>query len=643
MKAQHENITTHRKTTRLAILWQALRGSRALFVGATLAIGLAALGSVIDPLILRYTLDAVLGGQSVDLPGWLDSLLERLGGGSYLARNVWLCGLGFAAAGLVYGLLMFVRGLLASTAAEKTAQNLRERLFAKVNLLPYRYFAKANTGDLVQRCTSDVETIRRFMATQFVDIGRALALLVFTVIIMFRIDRGMTLVAIPIIPVVIVFSYVFFLRIQKAFAASDEAEGALSGTLQEILQGVRVVKAFARQEFERGRFDERNRHYTGVTRRLIDLFGWYWSISGWLCMAQTGAVLVAGALWAGSGRISVGTFVVFLALVSRLMWPVRQLGRTLTDLGKTLVALDRVGILLAEPSEYDDDGHLAPDLDGAIEFDNVHFAWDAGMPVLKGVSFTVAAGETVAILGKTGAGKTALVQLLARLAEPDKGSIRIGGVDIRRVAKRHLRNQVGLVPQEPFLFSRTMTENLAMARDGQADQAALLQAAATAGLSGVLEKLDKGWDTVVGEEGVTLSGGQRQRAAIARVLLKRPAVLVLDDALSAVDTETDSAIRASLQADRGGITTLIVSHRMTTLAAADRIVVLEDGVVSAIGTHAELVARPGLYKRVWDIQRGLEAVGLDDAAALASNPELLGLEAEADDQALEADAAGAVA
>ncbi|MBU0937058.1 MAG: ABC transporter ATP-binding protein/permease [Spirochaetes bacterium] len=608
MKTQEQKQDKN-KQSRLRILWAALRGSRLLFAGATLTIALAALVSLVDPLILRYTLDTVIGGQPAELPSWLGGLLQRLGGESVLAQNIWLCAIGFALAGLLYGLLMFVRGLLAALAAEKTAQNLRNTLFGRLNVLPYRYFATANTGDLVQRCTSDVETVRRFLATQFVDIGRALALLAFTVTIMLQIDVGMTLVALPIIPVVTVFSYFFFLKIQKAFQASDEAEGELSGTLQEILQGVRVVKAFARQDFERERFDARNRKYTGVTRRLIDLFGWYWSISGWMCMAQTGAVLVVGAMWAASGRISVGTFVVFLAYVGRLMWPVRQLGRTLTDLGKTLVALGRIGHLLSESTEYDNDGSLQPDLKGAVEFDDVHFAWDQAAPVLKGVSFRVEAGETVAILGRTGSGKTALVQLLARLAEPDSGSVRIGGVDLKHVSKQYLRDRVGLVPQEPFLFSRTLAENLAMGRGGEAPQEDLQQAAETAGLAKVIDGFEKGWETPVGEEGVTLSGGQRQRAAIARVLLKRPDLLVLDDSLSAVDTETDSAIRSSLKKRQGGVTTIIVSHRMTTLAAADRIIVLEDGLVSDSGTHEELVARPGLYRRVWEIQRGLEAAG----------------------------------
>jgi ATP-binding cassette subfamily B protein len=603
------------KMKRMHVLWRILKGSRLAFLSAALCIALAALISLVDPLIIRFTVDSILAGKDIDAPDWLVSAINAIGGVSLLARHIWLCALALGCAGAFNALFMFLRGALAARAAENSAYRLRTMLFQRLNQLPYRYFATASTGDLVQRCTSDVDTIRRFLATQFVDMGRAIALLSFTVIVMANVDRGMTLVALPIVPLIIVFSYLFFRKIQAAFLASDEAEGELSRVLQEGLQGVRVVRAFARQDFERQRFDARNRHFTAVTRRLIDLFGWYWSISGWMCMAQTAVVLVVGAMRASAGIITAGTFITFLAYVSRLMWPVRQLGRTLTDLGKTLVALDRVGDILGQDSEFDDDGQLQPDMRGDIEFRDVQFAYEPGHPVLNGISFRIAAGETVAILGRTGSGKSALVHLLSRMADPDAGSIQVGGVDITTIRKSWLRNRVGLVTQEPFLFSRTLSENVAMGCGGAASVDELAAVAALAGMGTMLESFSKGWDTAVGEEGVTLSGGQRQRAAIARVLLKQPDVLVLDDALSAVDTETDAAIRAALKAAERSVTTIIVSHRMTTLAAADRIIVMEHGRIADIGSHAELVARPGLYRRVWEIQQGLEAA-MEDQATL---------------------------
>lgn len=608
-----------KKTKPLVHLFRALRGSRLLFSGAVLAILLQAAVSLVDPLVLRFVLDSVIGGRESDAPAWVLGLVDRLGGMSALARSIWICALVFVGAGLVSAVLMFARGALAGVAAERATKRLRDALHARILDLPYRYFGEASSGDLVQRCTSDVDTVKRFLATQFVDVARAVALLVLTLVAMLGVDRRMTLAALPIVPGIFAFSYLFFRKIQKAFQTSDEAEAALSQLVQENLHGVRVVRAFAREDFELGRLSDGNRRYTDEVKKLIDLFGWYWSISGWMCMAQTGLVLAVGATLASRGLVSAGTLVAFFAYVGRLLWPVRQLGRTLTDLGKTAVALKRLGEILDELDEYGDDGVLEARGRGRIEFDRVSFAFSEGQPVLDGVSFAVEPGETVAILARTGGGKSTLVHLLGRLMEPDSGAIRLDGVDLREISKRSLRERVGIVLQEPFLFSDTLRGNVTLGLDeGEAlDEAVLAELAANAGLSSTVAGFPDGWETKVGEEGVTLSGGQRQRAAIARALARKPDVLVLDDALSALDTETDSAVRAALAASNGGrgVTTIVVSHRMTTLAAADRIVVLDKGRVAAIGTHGELLARPGLYRRVWEIQAGLEQ---DFAAADAS-------------------------
>lgn len=583
-----------------------MRGSKLLFLGSIVSIAAAAALSLADPLIIRFAIDSVVGGRPPDAPVWILALVDRSGGLGPVARNLWLCAVAFTGVGALQALFMFFRGTFAAVAAERSIKVMRDRLFAKIVDLPFSYFGDANSGDLVQRCSSDVDTVRKFLSTQFVDIGRAVALLAFTAVAMSLVDPYMTKVALPIIPAILVFSYVFFLKIQAAFTLSDEAEGAMSQTLQENLQGVRVVRAFARADWERARFDERNRHYSRVTTRLIMLFGWYWGISIWLCLAQTGVVLAVGGWRASNGLLSVGTFVVFFAYIGRLMWPVRQLGRTLTELGKTTVSLKRLAEVLDEDDEYGDDGASESSGPGLVEFDRVSFAYGAGCPVLENLSFSIAPGETVAVLGRTGSGKSTLAQLLVRLVEPVSGSVRIDGVDIRSISKRSLRKRVGLVLQEPFLFSKSFRDNVALGVPGGAGDAELGHIAAISGLSGTVAGFEKGWATPVGEEGVTLSGGQRQRASIARTLLRKPDILVLDDSLSAVDTGTDAAIREALRRERGGVTTLIVSHRITTLAGADRIVVLENGRVSDSGTHAELSSRPGLYRRIWEIQAGLE-------------------------------------
>jgi ATP-binding cassette, subfamily B, bacterial len=609
----------------LHVLWKAMAGVRSAFALALACVVLAALASLVDPLVIRFTLDSVLAGRAPELPRPLDAVLAALGGTSYLARNLWLCGLALLGASLANALFSFLRGALSAYAAERTTKSLRDRLAAHLDALPASYFGKTGAGDLVQRSTSDMDTVRRFLATQVEEVGRAVALLSLTVVMMAGIDGPMTLASVPIIPAVFAFSFVFFKKIQRAFTVSDEAEAELTQVIEENLHGIRVVRAFAREDFEIERFDRRNRRYTGETRKLIVLFGWYWGVSVLLCAAQEAATIGFGAGRVAAGALSAGTYLAFIAYVGRVLWPVRQLGRTLTEVGQAMVSLGRITQVLDTPDEYVGEEHVGdlrpggaragdgtvPEAAsrGRIEVEGLCVEYEPGQPVLRGLSFTVEPGETVAILGKTGSGKSTLAAALVRLVEPSSGSIRIDGRDIRLWDRRALREAVGLVLQEPYLFSRSMRENLELGT-GRLPEEELERASRLACLPPVLASFEAGWETAVGEEGVTLSGGQRQRLALARALAKRPRFLVLDDTLSALDTETDRAVRRALSAESSPAakaagkapTTIIVAHRVTTLMAADRIVVLEGGRVADIGTHAELLSRPGLYARVWAIQ-----------------------------------------
>ncbi len=514
------------------------------------------------------------------------------------------------------------------------ARRMRDRLYDHLQHLPCTYHDKVETGDLVQRCTSDVETVRSFLSMQIVEIARAVIMLIVVIPIMCWLSGRMTLVALSVIPVICLFSAIFFARVKYAFKLSDEAEGAMTTVLQENLTGIRVVRAFARQDFECDKFAGRNAAYRDRTFELIRLMAWYWSSGDFLCHLQNGLVLIVGGMWLAGGKLSVGTLFAFMAYVNMLLWPIRQMGRILSDLGKTLVSLQRIHEILQQPREVllqvapaghaDDNGHLAaahegdghisadghaqaadPDrLAGHIVVKDLSFGYGE-KPVLDGISFEVKPGSTLAFLGPSGCGKSTLMHLLLRLYDYSHGSITLDGREIRDLDRKALRRQIGSVMQEPFLYSKSLRDNIRMGVPHAADEA-ITRAAQAACIHDSIEQFEGKYDTLVGERGVTLSGGQRQRVALARAILKDPPILILDDALSAVDTRTESLILEALRRRHGRHTTLVIAHRLSTLMQADSILVLERGRIVQSGTHAGLLAQEGLYQRLWKIQTSLE-------------------------------------
>ena len=596
---------------KLKLLFRYMRGNRLLYSGAILCVGISAVISMIPTLIVRFTVDSVIGDQPAELPQMLQSLVYRTGGREFLRSNLWVLGLALVAVHLANFLFVYLRGKWSATAAESTAKNLRDRLFGHLQHLTYDYHVKAETGDLIQRCTSDVETIRRFLAMQLVEVGRAVFMLTAALLIMLSLDLRMTLISMVVIPLIFGFSFIFFMKIQKAFLKVDESEGRLSNTLQENLTGVRVVRAFGRQAHETWKFEERNREYRDLTYRLIRILAAYWALSDGFALLQVGIVMVAGAYLAATGVITLGTLLVFFAYINMLIWPIRQMGRILSGMGRTLVSVGRIQEILDVPVESQHpDCEKAP-LAGDIVFQNVYFEYEEGKPILQDLSFTIKQGQTVAILGPTGSGKSSLVHLLQRLYDYKEGSITIGGVELNRIDKRWLRRNVGLVLQEPFLFSKTIRQNIGIAKPEAAEQE-ILEASRIAHVHSFIEEFEQGYETMVGERGVTLSGGQKQRVAIARTLIPDTSILIFDDSLSAVDTETDAAIRRELKKRSREATTFIISHRITTLSEADLILVLDEGRLVQSGTHDELIREPGLYQRIWSIQSSLEQELKDD-------------------------------
>ena len=588
-----------------ACMWELVRANIWPFLGAMVSTIMIVLIGFMTPILLAETIDSVLGTAPSTLPAWLLQPIEALGGREFLRQNLWVLGAVLVGLNLINGVFTFFKGRLSAVASENIALTLRESLYSHLQHLPFSYHVHAATGDLIQRCTSDVETIRRFLSVQVMEVVNTVLLVTISLIILIGKNVTITLYSMILVPALFAFATWFFNRVHKGFRVMDEAEGKMSAVLQENLTGVRVVRAFGQQQREVDKFDEASSDFRNKARHLNDLLAIYWGGGDALSMLQAMITLLICVVYASRGEITVGALIIFTTYVSQLLFPIRQLGRTLSDAGKSLISMERIQDILSSPAEPEEPNALKPDLHGDIVFDHVSFAYDNDEPILKDVSFTIPAGKTVAVLGGTGSGKSTLMYLLQRLYEPTSGTISIGGVPLNKIDREYLRSHVGLILQEPFLYSKSIRDNVGIALN-HPDMERIVDAAQIACAEGFITKADQSWDTLVGERGVTLSGGQKLRVAIARTLLKDNHVLIFDDSLSAVDTETDAQIRSALHDRAKDTTTLIISHRITTLSQADFILVLEDGRVADQGTHAELCSRPGLYQRINNIQNVLE-------------------------------------
>ena len=598
--------------TRTRMLAAFVRGSAHWFALSAVMTFAVAMIDFVNPKIIGYTVDALIGvapGASGALTG---RLLERLGGAAFVTSRLGVVAGIVVAVALCGALARYLFRLFNAKGAETLLKNMRDRLFEQILHLPCAWYGAQQTGDIIQRCTSDVETVKAFVAERLTSLLRISVMLVMALYYMRLIHGTLTLAAFAFIPVIVGYSFIFHRRIGSAFYEVDIQEGKLSAIAQENLTGVRVVRAFGREQHERQRFETQNQRYTDMWVRLMKILTLFWCTSDLVSGLQILTVVALGAVLCVRGSLSAGNYVAFVSYNAMLTWPVRELGRVIADMSKAGIAIDRIRMIMNTEREQDAPDAQTPPVDGDICFENVTFRYgDGDRQVLDGVSFTIHKGETVGILGGTGAGKSTLVQLLDRLyaLPPENGHITVGGKDISKMQVKWLRQNVGLVLQEPFLFSRTIEENIRLAREGTTG-AQVREAAAIAQLDEAIERFSNGYDTFVGERGVTLSGGQKQRAAIAQMLIRKTPIMIFDDSLSAVDAQTDEKIRRALIEHTAGATVILIAHRVTTLMGADRVIVLDKGKVVQQGPHDALIREDGIYRRVYELQtQGLDLGG----------------------------------
>jgi len=593
---------------RFKMIYSFIKGFRWLFILAILFTMFAIIFNYLMPQIIKVLVDSVIGTEEINLPKFILDFINEQGGREMLRSNLLICSLLALVLAILSGICTYYYRVCIAKAAEGTIRKLRNHLFDHIQKLPYSWHVKNQTGDIIQRCTSDVEVVRSFLSLQLIEMIRTVFLVTFSLILMFMMNVKLSLVALAFFPIVVAYSGIFYQKIAAKFKFADEAEGALSAMVQENFTGVRVVRAFGREAYEIESFDIKNDYFANYWIKLGNLLSKYWGIGDFASALQVMLIIVLGSIEAANGTITLGEFLVFIFYNSMLVWPVRNFGRILSEMSKTSVSLSRIKEIVAEPQEQDCNDAITPDMTGDIEYKNITFDYEGLKPVLKDISFKIKAGTTFGILGGTGSGKSTIMYLLDRLYDlpEESGTIEIGGVDIRKIKRDYLRSNIGFVLQEPFLFSKSIQENID-AFDHTDDIELIRHYAGVAAVDDAIMGFSKGYGTIVGERGVTLSGGQKQRVAIARMLMQKSPIMIFDDSMSAVDSETDAKIRAALKENTAQSTVILVSHRITTLMQADMIMVLDDGLVAEMGTHSELLTNEnGIYRKIYDIQSSLE-------------------------------------
>ncbi len=602
----NQNLESSKKQyTDFSLLLVFLRGSKGYFVISILA-AMAVTGlEMISPQIIRTTVDSVLGSDPMKLPGFVKDWIERIGGTAFLRENIWLIGVMIVIIAIFTAVFRYINTLYNTKGAERLVETMRNMLFSHIQKLPFSWHMKNQTGDIIQRCTSDVDMIKNFISGQLTSIFRIIILIIMSLIFMFSMNVKLALAALCSIPIIICYSAYFHSHIRDRFTKCDENEGVLSTIAQENLTGVRVVRAFGREKYEKDRFEKQNNIYTDAWMKLCELLAVFWGTGDLMSGLQVMLVVILGAVFAVRGEMTAGDYIAFISYNGMLTWPVRSLGRMVSEMSKAGVSIERIRYIMNSEAEEDKPDAVTPDMQGDIEFKNVSFSYGEAQ-ILSDISFKIPKGTTFGILGSTGSGKSTLMYLLNRLYDlpAENGQITIGGVDVADMKGEWVRSHIGMVLQEPFLFSRTIAENIGITKK-DISLSEIREAASIACVDKSIMEFSGAYDTIVGERGVTLSGGQKQRTAIARMLTQKTPIMVFDDSLSAVDADTDARIRQELRNNLGDSTVILIAHRVTTLMQADCIMVMDKGRIVEIGTHEELMNHNGTYRKIYDMQMSL--------------------------------------
>lgn len=583
----------------IAILWGLTKGHRAKYLFAFFILFFALLFMQLSTFMTKILIDTL---QGVAPSGLVDTFLTNLlGGQDFLRQNFWIFSAMIIGFGIARGLIFWTRLMIRGFIETNIARTVQLDLFYHIERLPYSFLKKAKSGDIIQTCTRDLDIVKSFIMRQFNSLVYTIFLTTISFALLLSVSWKIALSSIFILPFMFIYSFFYIKKVRKLFRVTEDSDGLVSAKIEETLSGIRLVKAYNNENYEIEDFDK---HLDDYGKKFIDwrkASSFFYASSDIFVFGQIIFTTLLGLYLAIIGEITISIVVVAFEYVSMVVWPVRDVATTLSDLSQTIASIDRLNLILQQPLEDIESGDR-PTIQGRITFDHMNFHYDDTDEVLlKDITLDIKPGETIAIMGKTGSGKSTLSHLLTRLYDYTSGSIKIDGHELKTIAKGYIRQKIATVLQEPFLFSKSIINNLKMANQS-ATLEDIQKATMVADIHGSIVGFKEGYDTRVGEKGVTLSGGQKQRLAIARTIINKAPILVFDDSLSAVDTETDINIRTALKKRQEQSTTLIITHRVATAKDADRIIVLEKGRIAQMGTHETLLKQDGLYKRIYDIQ-----------------------------------------
>ena len=598
----------------LKILYKLLINWKGQFFASSILLVFGMFFRTLEPLVFQVLIDTFIpflksnGTQGTFETGFfsnaiqffLPSIEDRHSAGVYLIS----LGILYFGISAIKGAIVFSAKTVNAAATEHSIKALRDKIFEHIQKLPLQFFSDSKTGELTQRATGDIDTVRNFVSTQLVEVIRLSAVFIFSFLMIYTENKFFALVSISLVPITAIASFLFFQKEQKIWRLHEDESDKLNNATQENLSGIRVVQAFANEEHEIEKFEKQNHAKLTIALRHARLHTIYWPISDMIVNAQIFLSVLVGAWLTINGSISIGQLMAFYTYVMMVAFPLRQVSRLLSQMGMALVAVERINEVFHAAEEDLSGIELKEKLKGKIEFKNVSFKYkDTEKLVINKLSFIINPGETIAILGPTGSGKSTLMKLLLRFYEPTEGEIFIDDIPLSNISKTSVRGKIGIVLQKAFLFSDTIGNNISYT---QRTKINILETANISGLTNIESTFVNGMDTVVGEKGASLSGGQKQRVALARTLLSDPDILILDDVTSAVDTVTEKEILGNLKKIASERTTLNITHRLSSLSFADKIIILEEGKLTGFGVSDSLIQSNNYFNKVMKIQSNLE-------------------------------------